>query len=201
MQSECPKPKRCKHCGKSGHVASDCWEKHPDKRPSKNTKDTGAALARSLFHPKEREKARAKARARAKERKEASGESLRMKMKSVKRGRLGWKFMWHKTSDALPVVQWELSGAMLHVSSDCRQHLRDFCLGSQRAVEGTAGAPTRVGAALQQPTRTLAKSTSMLRKAFAIMRPGYCSAAAITPLTGGNETPVHEVSSLDPHAG
>ena len=43
------KPKRCKHCGKSGHVASDCWEKHPDKRLSKNTKNTGADTGKKPF--------------------------------------------------------------------------------------------------------------------------------------------------------
>ena len=26
--------KKCSHCGKKGHVAKDCWEKHPDKKPT-----------------------------------------------------------------------------------------------------------------------------------------------------------------------
>ena len=32
MAENCPELK-CSHCGKKGHLAKDCWEKHPDKKP------------------------------------------------------------------------------------------------------------------------------------------------------------------------
>ena len=28
---------KCGHCGKQGHKDDSCWEKHPEKRPSKAT--------------------------------------------------------------------------------------------------------------------------------------------------------------------
>ena len=33
-----PEPKKCSHCGKKGHLAKDCWEKHPDKKPTAKPK-------------------------------------------------------------------------------------------------------------------------------------------------------------------
>ena len=37
----CPEPKKCSHCGKKGHSAKDCWEKHPDKKPTAKPKAKG----------------------------------------------------------------------------------------------------------------------------------------------------------------
>ena len=37
----CPEPKKCSHWGKKGHLAKDCWEKHPDKKPTAKPKAKG----------------------------------------------------------------------------------------------------------------------------------------------------------------
>ena len=43
----------CSRCGKKGHVAKDCWEKHPDKKPTakptKIGKGSGPKLSKVLI--------------------------------------------------------------------------------------------------------------------------------------------------------
>ena len=34
LAENCPEPKKCSHCGKKGHLAKDCWEKHPERKPT-----------------------------------------------------------------------------------------------------------------------------------------------------------------------
>ena len=38
MAENCPEPKKCSHCGKKGHLAKDCWEKHPERKPTAKPK-------------------------------------------------------------------------------------------------------------------------------------------------------------------
>ena len=82
MQSECPKSKRCKHCGKSGHVASDCWEKHPDKRPSK--KD-GADPVKKPFPTKGKGKEKGKGKSKGKGKRNKFREQRTVKSGKLKR--------------------------------------------------------------------------------------------------------------------
>ena len=38
LAENCPEPKKCSHCGKKGHLAKDCWEKHPERKPTAKLK-------------------------------------------------------------------------------------------------------------------------------------------------------------------
>ena len=54
---QCPNPPKCSQCGKSGHLAKDCWSKDPSKRPSGTLKANQRQLPSLLLLPKGKEKA------------------------------------------------------------------------------------------------------------------------------------------------
>ena len=47
-------------------MASDYWKKHSDKRPSKNTKDTGADTGKKPFPSKRKRKGKSKSKGKGK---------------------------------------------------------------------------------------------------------------------------------------
>ena len=54
------KLKKCSHCGKKGHVAKDCWEKHPDRKPKAKGKAQPSKPVERTRSPRDVELARAK---------------------------------------------------------------------------------------------------------------------------------------------
>lgn len=82
LQANCPKLKKCKHCGKS-EVAADCWEKHPKKKPSKGGKDAGADTGKK-FSP-------SKGKGKGKDKGKGRGKGKKGKLREVEGDEVDWE--------------------------------------------------------------------------------------------------------------
>ena len=77
MATDCKGPPKCRHCGKTGHLATDCWQKDPSKKPAAAAaKPKAAAAPKATSKAKGRGKGKSRGRGKLRELAEGAAEDF-----------------------------------------------------------------------------------------------------------------------------